>query len=260
MKDAVARRACVLRADGDVAGSARSCRERSWRHAEHPIFRASYGGYGFRCPARPGPDVLSVPIEVTTTGDFTQSDDCGDRLPAFGTCQIMVIFKSTSVGSRSGSLIIVGDAFATVVTLTGTGVAAPTPTMTSTPTPSPTATPTSSPTITPTPVTRLLFPFVSNQSGFDTGLAISNETANPFGTTPESASYTINFYNGTSGNLVTATPTINAGTTYATLLSLLQPGFQGYAIAVCGFNLAQAIESLSVANSPFAVLPAKSCC
>jgi RHS repeat-associated protein len=41
--------------------------------------------------------------------------------------------------------------------------------------------------------TNLLFPFVTNQLGFDTGLAISNTTSDPFGTT-QCGTCTLNFY------------------------------------------------------------------
>lgn len=43
-------------------------------------------------------------------------------------------------------------------------------------------------------VTRLLFPFVTNQSGFDTGIAISNISKDPFGTLHQEGTCTIHCY------------------------------------------------------------------
>ena len=42
--------------------------------------------------------------------------------------------------------------------------------------------------------TVLLFPFLSNLAGFDTGLAISNTSTDPFGTSPQAGTCTLNFY------------------------------------------------------------------
>ena len=45
-------------------------------------------------------------------------------------------------------------------------------------------------------VTNLLFPFVTNQSGFDTGIAVANTSRDPFGVTqrPQTGSCTVNYY------------------------------------------------------------------
>jgi hypothetical protein len=43
---------------------------------------------------------------------------------------------------------------------------------------------------------NILFPFVSNQQGFDTGVAIANTTVDPFGTTPQAGLVTLNYYSG----------------------------------------------------------------
>src|ERR1700682_4444391 len=42
--------------------------------------------------------------------------------------------------------------------------------------------------------TRLLFPFVTNQSGFNTGMAISNTTADPFGSRPQAGVCVVYYY------------------------------------------------------------------
>jgi hypothetical protein len=103
--------------------------------------------------------------------------------------------------------------------------------------------------------TTLLFPFVTNASGFETGIAIANtttdnlknETATAQGTssaTPTSGTCLLSFY----GNVATqpagfTTPSIGAysaspaqAPVYAnTLTSMAVPNFTGYAIAYCNF-------------------------
>jgi hypothetical protein len=94
--------------------------------------------------------------------------------------------------------------------------------------------------------TSLLFPFVTNQLGFDTGIAIANTSTDPLGTlgaTPQSGTCTLNFYGSgaPSPNSIT-TGSIGAGTTagpvYAVAVSGLAAGFQGYMIAQCNFQYA----------------------
>jgi hypothetical protein len=87
--------------------------------------------------------------------------------------------------------------------------------------------------------TTLLFPFVSSEPGFDTGIAIANTSSDPFGTRTQAGTCTMNFYGSGAGTTPTATtPTINFGTVYADQLSNLRSGFRGYIIAVCNFQLA----------------------
>jgi hypothetical protein len=92
--------------------------------------------------------------------------------------------------------------------------------------------------------TVLLFPFVTNQAGFDTGLAISNTSTDPFGTTPQVGTCSLNWY---GANLVPpiTTPSVASGTSYATLASVAAPNFQGYMIAVCGFQYAHGFAFIS---------------
>jgi len=105
-------------------------------------------------------------------------------------------------------------------------------------------------------VTNLLFPFVTNQVGFDTGLAISNTTWDPWGTSVQQGScrvYTFGSNPLTNGAMTGATgtpvagvvnggyydtPPVVPGTTYVTLASVQFPNFQGYVIAVCKFQYA----------------------
>ena len=90
--------------------------------------------------------------------------------------------------------------------------------------------------------TNLLFPFVSNIAGFDTGLAISNTSTDPFGTGTQAGSCTMNLYPGAG---VVTTPTIATGTVYTTLLSSQAAGFQGYIIASCRFQYAHGFAFLT---------------
>jgi hypothetical protein len=99
--------------------------------------------------------------------------------------------------------------------------------------------------------TVLLFPFITNQLGFDTGLAIANTSTDPFGTTPQSGSCVANYYGANAppvGDFVTdkSTPTtIASGTTGVTLASTVAPGFQGYMIATCSFQFAHGFAFIS---------------
>jgi hypothetical protein len=86
-------------------------------------------------------------------------------------------------------------------------------------------------------VTNLLFPFVTNQAGFDTGLAIAATSQDPFGTSLQSGTCTLNFY-GAGAPAAFTTPTVTAGTVYTTLASTVSAGFQGYMIAQCKFQYA----------------------
>jgi hypothetical protein len=90
--------------------------------------------------------------------------------------------------------------------------------------------------------TSLLFPFMTNQLGFDTGIAISNTSTDPFGgsgATAQAGICTLNFYGaGAPSPSAVPTPNVPSGTTYAAVLSSLAPGFQGYAIAQCAFQYA----------------------
>jgi hypothetical protein len=92
--------------------------------------------------------------------------------------------------------------------------------------------------------TVLLFPFVTNQLGFDTGLAISNTSTDPFGTTPQAGTCSLNFY-GNSAPAAVTTASVASATTYVNLASVIAPGFQGYMIAVCGFQYAHGFAFVS---------------
>jgi len=93
-------------------------------------------------------------------------------------------------------------------------------------------------------ITNLLFPFVTNQAGFDTGLAIANTTTDPFGTTPQTGTCALNFYGANAPSALT-TPAVASGTVWTTLASTSSPNFQGYVIAVCKFQYAHGFAFVS---------------
>jgi len=103
--------------------------------------------------------------------------------------------------------------------------------------------------------TNLLFPFVSNQAGFDTGLVISNTSKDPWGHATESGACEINYYGDTNGGAAPPAQTsgaIPAGDYAAWTLSgggkfglTATPGFQGYIIARCKFRMAHGFAFIS---------------
>ena len=107
--------------------------------------------------------------------------------------------------------------------------------------------------------TALLYPYVINTNGFDTGLAVANTTQDPFGTSAQSGYCSIYWYGsaapstnpGFLGNAgyQTTTPTssqlVAAGTIQAWGASVVAPGFSGYVIAVCNFQYAHGFAFVS---------------
>jgi len=110
--------------------------------------------------------------------------------------------------------------------------------------------------------TNLLFPFVTNQAGFDTGLAIantSNDSGTGFNTALQTGPCTINYYSTTGPGAVTVltnetfTRNVAAGETVAWPLSTgstnlgvaAHGGFQGYIIAQCRFQYAHGFAFIS---------------
>jgi hypothetical protein len=93
--------------------------------------------------------------------------------------------------------------------------------------------------------TVLLYPFVTNQGGFDTGIAIANTSTDPFGTRTQSGTCDLNFYGASAPAAKVTTTNIATGTVYTTLASTSATGFQGYMIAVCQFQLAHGFAFIS---------------
>ena len=99
--------------------------------------------------------------------------------------------------------------------------------------------------------TNLLFPYVTTATGFETGIAISNTSQDPFGTATQSGTCTVSFFQagltGTNPPNMT-TPNIAAGTTFTFLASAANaagPNFTGYIIAACNFSFAHAYAAVT---------------
>jgi hypothetical protein len=99
--------------------------------------------------------------------------------------------------------------------------------------------------------TNLLFPFVTNQAGFDTGIAISNTSQDIFSaSSDQTGPCRIHYFGGTSGGgpapaTQTTSAAVPAGgqvlfvtSSGGTLGITGTPGFQGYVIAQCDFQYA----------------------
>jgi hypothetical protein len=96
--------------------------------------------------------------------------------------------------------------------------------------------------------TNLLYPFVSNQAGFDTGLVVSNTSRDPYGTAHQNGTCEIFYYGNVAGGSAPASqvsPQINAGEHLIFSLYGGNPNqsidtrgrdFQGYIIIRCNFQ------------------------
>jgi hypothetical protein len=97
--------------------------------------------------------------------------------------------------------------------------------------------------------TNLLFPYVTNQGGFDTGMAIANTSADRFGTVPQNGTCTVEYYGktGASGAAPAPVTTESIPAGMVATASLANGGsygipaakdFEGYIIARCNFQYA----------------------
>ena len=88
--------------------------------------------------------------------------------------------------------------------------------------------------------TSLLFPFVSNQLGFDVGIVIANTSSDPTNLLKlnQTGTCSLNFYGAGAPATAASTGSVAAGQVYAALLSGVAPGFQGYMVAKCDFQFA----------------------
>jgi len=105
--------------------------------------------------------------------------------------------------------------------------------------------------------TNLLFPFVTNQAGFDTGVVLSNTSLDPYGTAPQTGACTLYYYGGTpNGGAAPPSQTsasITGGQQIVFTLSagnaaqgvVATPGFQGYLIARCNFQYGHGFAFIS---------------
>jgi hypothetical protein len=98
--------------------------------------------------------------------------------------------------------------------------------------------------------TILLYPYVTNQAGFDTGMTVANTSTDPFGTGAQQGACTFNYYGGTTAAPTTppgptSTGVVNSGTVWANTLGTIAPNFQGYVFAVCNFQFAHGFAFIS---------------
>ena len=105
--------------------------------------------------------------------------------------------------------------------------------------------------------TRLLFPFVSNQAGFDTGIAVSNTGLDSSGTVGTAGTCTIHYFGQTTGGApAPASQTTNAPIPLGGQLTFVlssggsfgiaaRPNFQGYIEIDCAFPFAHGFGFLT---------------
>ena len=103
---------------------------------------------------------------------------------------------------------------------------------------------------------NLLFPFVTNQAGFDTGIALANTTVDPYGTTPQNGTVSIFYFGNTAGGgappAKQVTQVVPVGQELIFNLSgggnfgvQATPGFQGYIITIANFQFCHAFAFIS---------------
>ena len=108
--------------------------------------------------------------------------------------------------------------------------------------------------------TNLLWPYVTNQAGFDTGMVISNTSLDPFLTATQEGACEIYYYGNSNGGAappMDTTPVVPAGQYAIWVLSsggtvktaggtiAAAPGFEGYVIAHCLFQYAHGYAFIS---------------
>ena len=104
---------------------------------------------------------------------------------------------------------------------------------------------------------NLLFPFVTNTAGFDTGIAIANTSLDPYGTSSQTGSVMLNYYGTTPGGGAapgpyTTTSAVPGGSELILTLSTggnygipATPGFEGYIIAQADFQYCHGFAFIS---------------
>ncbi|HEU0123611.1 MAG TPA: hypothetical protein VFQ91_23975 [Bryobacteraceae bacterium] len=99
--------------------------------------------------------------------------------------------------------------------------------------------------------TTLLFQFLTNQAGFDTGVSVSNTSRDTLSTSPQTGRCTATFF-PTPFNATTqaqfqplASPTLNGGEQWTFTMSGTRPNFQGYMMVSCDFQFAHGYAFIS---------------
>ncbi|HEY3836459.1 MAG TPA: hypothetical protein VGL72_07805 [Bryobacteraceae bacterium] len=175
-------------------------------------------------------ETLTVPVFAAFTSNTSQN------LPAAGTATVAVNFAPLS-------------------TVPTASVSAPIPRFTQTHTPANLLSIVSC-------TCNLLFPFVTNQFGFDTGVAIANTSADTLnGVTPQQGVVTLSYYGTTTGGgaappTAVTTSAVPAGGELVFTLSgggnfgiASTPGFEGYIIAQANFQFCHGFAFISDAGA-----------
>jgi len=185
----------------------------------------------------------------TVTWEVTNTDPLSIQNMDFG---LLLSWKANTSNNLPGlGTITVNGMFAPVSTITTASSTAPVPRFADT------SSAKNAVTINQC-LTNLLFPFVTNQQGFNTGMVISNTSKDPLGTANQAGTCTINYYGDTNGGAAPPAQTsgvVPAGDYLAwDLLSggkfgvTPTPGFQGYVIAQCKFQWAHGYAFISDTN------------
>lgn len=188
---------------------------------------------------------LYVPATITNVG-LTLTTAAGSApvaVPASGVVTYTVMADTSALDAASIPVYVnyTGQPALTTKTTLPTVAVALAPLATTTSIPRFNSTPqTSSVTFTESGcTTSLLFPYVVATGGYDTGLSIANTATDPssslIGATGACTWY---FYGTGAPKDPVVGDQIAPGAISAVVLSAVAPGFQGYAVAQCGFNYA----------------------
>ena len=99
--------------------------------------------------------------------------------------------------------------------------------------------------------TTLLFQFLTNQSGFDTGLSVSNSSRDTLGTLPQTGRCVATFFptpfNAANQALFPplTSPVLQGGEQWTFTVSAQRPNFQGYMMTTCEFQFAHGYAFIS---------------
>lgn len=202
------------------------------------------------CSSRPGWTVREVTLDAARSGWAVWQITAADPFQ-IGSVDFGVLVKytaQTSQGLPALGTAVVNGTFAPLTTVFTASASAPVPRFVDN-------NPLNAFTIIRCE-TNLLWPYVTNQAGFDTGMVIANTSKDPYGTEGQEGPCTIYYYGATTGGGAAPAPqttqTIAAGTQAIWTLSsggnygiAATPGFQGYVIARCLFQYAHGYAFIS---------------
>ena len=101
--------------------------------------------------------------------------------------------------------------------------------------------------------TTLLFPFVTNQKGFNTGLVLTNASEGSGSCTIKySGSVVMEGVSSVAPDDLTSPKPILGGAQWVVLLSNIAPEFQGYVTATCEFRNAHGFAFITDADADLA--------